>query len=291
MTSLPQATRPDLQLDERKAAQFREEGYCLIEDAIPAAMLEMLREECAYFVDRENRKMDALGVDVLDITHRDKRYFASFCLRERERLAAFLFGPTMEAICRKLLGDNAYLFYDMYVVKGADTGMELAWHQDSGYVNATGGDRGHRPYITCWCPLDDVDESNGTVYILPTSQSGIDAWVEHEHDPVSNDWVGYRGADPGVPVRLRAGGMAVFSSVTLHRSGPNNTPRLRRAFLAQYSPEPVRTADGRMLWGNAVPFLQGGRLAVGAAMPALPLRIDADPESAPKSAGRTQPRS
>jgi hypothetical protein len=60
----------------------------------------------------------------------------------------------MEELCRKLLGPDAYLFYDQFVVKGAESGLKLSWHQDSGYVNAVDSDRAHRAYITCWCPLD-----------------------------------------------------------------------------------------------------------------------------------------
>jgi ectoine hydroxylase-related dioxygenase (phytanoyl-CoA dioxygenase family) len=271
-------------IEETHREQFKEQGYCVFEDAISEPLLSLLRTECGYFVERENRKLDALGVDVLDITHRDQRYFASFCLRERPSLARFLFGDTMESICRAFVGENAYLFYDMYVVKGANAGMKLGWHQDSGYVNANGGDVDHEPYVTCWCPLDDVDEDNGTIYVLPYGESGIRTWVPHVHDPETNDWVGYDGPLPGVPICTRAGSIVVFSSVTLHRSGANRTPHQRRAFLAQYSPEPVLTADGTMLWGNGVPFLRAGRSVVGAP-PEFPLRIDVDPEAGPKSAG------
>ena len=101
------------------------------------------------------------------------------------------------------LGPDAYLFYDQFVVKGADAGMKLSWHQDSGYVSAVDGDPQHRPYITCWCPLDDVTEENGTVYILPQGTSGIRHAIAHWHDPASNDWVGYDGPLDGVPVRVR----------------------------------------------------------------------------------------
>jgi hypothetical protein len=254
--------------------QFETDGYFILDDVIDAATLEMLRAECAFFVAREDAKMDALGTDVLDITHRNKRYHASFCIRDRPGLGRFVFGPLMEAVCRALLGPDAFLFYDQFVVKGAEAGMKLSWHQDSGYVNAVDGDVGHRPYITCWCPLDDVTEENGTVYLLPKSVSGHGAWIPHRYDPASNDWVGYDGPVEGAPVRIRAGSMAVFASTTMHSSGANRTPRLRRVYLAQYSPEPVLTADRRMLWGNALPFLKDGERAVGSALPGLPLRID-----------------
>lgn len=261
-------------LPEDKRQQFLDDGYFILEDAIDPGMLAMLRDECAHFIAREDAKMDALGVDVLDITHRNKRYHASFCIRDRAELGQFVFGPLMEGICRALLGPDAFLFYDQFVVKGADAGMKLSWHQDSGYVNAVDGDLAHRPYITCWCPLDDVTEENGTVYILPQSVRGEPRAVTHRFDSESNDWVGYDGPMEGVPVRARAGSVVVFSSLTLHSSGPNSTNRMRRAYLAQYSPEPVLTADHRMLWGNALPFLKDGARVVGSTMPDLPLRID-----------------
>jgi ectoine hydroxylase-related dioxygenase (phytanoyl-CoA dioxygenase family) len=267
-------TERGFSLPPDKLRQFAEDGYFILEDVIDAPTLAMLRGECAHFVAREDAKMDALGVDVLDITHRNKRYHASFCIRDRAVLGEFVFGAVMEEICRKLVGPDVYLFYDQFVVKGAEAGMKLAWHQDSGYVNAVDGDLAHRPYITCWCPLDDVTEENGTVYILPQSESGIRSAVPHRYDPVSNDWVGYDGPLAGVPVRARAGSVAVFSSLTLHSSGANRTPRLRRVYLAQYSPAPVLTADRTMLWGNALPFLKDGRSVVGSKLPDLPLRID-----------------
>jgi ectoine hydroxylase-related dioxygenase (phytanoyl-CoA dioxygenase family) len=180
----------------------------------------------------------------------------------------------MEEICKAFLGPDSFLFFDGFVVKGAETGMKLAWHQDSGYVNAVDGDIGHKPYITCWCPLDDVTEENGTIYILPMSESGIKTSVPHEFDPLSNDWVGYSGPLEGAPVIAKAGSLAVFSSLTMHSSGGNSTPRLRRAFISQYSPEPVLTADGAMLWANAVPFLKNGKSVVGFPGPNKPRRID-----------------
>jgi ectoine hydroxylase-related dioxygenase (phytanoyl-CoA dioxygenase family) len=81
--------------------------------------------------------------------------------------------------------------------------------------------------------------------------------VPHRKDPVVNDLVGYEGDEPGTPVLVPAGSIAVFSSRTLHRSGPNRTPRMRRVYLAQFSREVVRRADGSA-WGRDEHFLSGG---------------------------------
>ena len=67
----------------------------------------------------------------------------------------------MAEICRATLGPTAYLLLEQFVVKGARTGLELGWHQDAGYIPFECS-----PYVTVWIALDDVDERNGTLYLL-----------------------------------------------------------------------------------------------------------------------------
>ena len=111
----------------QKIDQFRDEGYVLFEDAISPQLLEMLREECAFFVRREDEKMDKLGVDQIGITHRNKRYHAAFAVRDRPSLGSYLFSDVLRKICEALVGPDAFLFFDGFVVKGAEGGMKLAW--------------------------------------------------------------------------------------------------------------------------------------------------------------------
>lgn len=240
-------------------ARFERDGFCLLERIIPDDLLDLLRGACGDFIARKDAEMDAAGTDSLGISHRGRRYFVENTIERDPRMARFLFSPLMAGICRDLLGPDAVLFYDQYVVKGADKRSRFAWHQDSGYVAANGGDPDHRPYLTCWCTLDDVTEENGTVYMLPYDRAGTRGLVEHVRDPEMNDWVGYHGEDPGEPVLAPAGSIALFSSTTFHRSGPNLTDKLRRVFLAQYAAGPILTADGARPWGKAVPVLRGGR--------------------------------
>jgi ectoine hydroxylase-related dioxygenase (phytanoyl-CoA dioxygenase family) len=141
------------------------------------------------------------------------------------------------------------------VVKAAEVGMKFAWHQDSGYVG-----HDHRPYLSCWCALDDMSVQNGTIDVLPFSRAGGKKRIEHVHEPGSNDLVGYHGEDPGVTVVVPAGSIAVFSSVTFHRSGSNTTNKPRRVYLAQYSAEPIMNKDNTKLWGSAHPFLKNGKI-------------------------------
>jgi ectoine hydroxylase-related dioxygenase (phytanoyl-CoA dioxygenase family) len=251
---------------EKHREQYREEGYCILENVIPAAHLDLLRSQCRRFMDKVDAQMDAAGTDTMGINRRGRRYFVSNCFREEPLLRDFLFSELMAEVCRATLGGDAYLFWEQYVLKGTGGGTKFSWHQDSGYV----GYPNHRPYVTCWCALDDMTEENGTVRILPFSRVGIRTWVQHVKEEGSNDEVGYFGTDPGVPALVPAGSIVVFTSVTFHASNANRTDSMRRAYLAQYSGEPLLTADGTRLWGCAEPFLRDGRVVAGEAPPPIP---------------------
>ncbi len=234
--------------------QYHEEGYMLLENVIPPPHLQMLRDEGQRYMDEINAEMDSKGVDVLGLSHRHKRYFIHSKFKGNNRLASFLFSPLMAEICRATIGEEAYLFLEQYVIKMAEVGMKFSWHQDAGYIDS----KPTPSYVSCWCTLDDVTEENGTVYILPYSRAGTREWVEHKLDSESNDRVGYFGDDPGDPIIAQAGSIAVFSSVTFHRSGPNSTTNMRRVLLAQYSPKPIYNPDGTpRRWVE--PFLKEGR--------------------------------
>ena len=220
----------------------------MLEQALPAEDLALLRRECQRLVGEREAEMDRLGLDVLDLDHRGRRYFlhgydSSAALRR------FLSSDLMVEIARVALGDTVYLFNEQFVVKAADRGLRFSWHQDSGFIRYP-----HEPYLTCWIPLDDVDADNGTVWLLPYARAGTRAAVEHVLDPETNDLIGYVGDDPGDPLVLPAGSIACFSSTVFHRSGPNTTAQMRRAFVAQYSSHPILEPDGSGPRHLAVPL-------------------------------------
>jgi ectoine hydroxylase-related dioxygenase (phytanoyl-CoA dioxygenase family) len=217
--------------------RFRDEGYFVVEGAVPADDLETLRGECQRFVDERDREMTHLGVDTLDLCHRGRRYFVHAFGRSAA-VERFLFSDLMARTARAVLGNTVYLCNEQFVVKVAERGMAFGWHQDSGYIPYP-----HAPYLTCWIPLDDATEANGTIHLLPYSRAGTREVVEHRRDEKSNDLVGYLGHDPGEPVVAPAGSLVCFSSTLFHRAGPNTTDQSRRAYVVQYSAEPLLTED------------------------------------------------
>jgi ectoine hydroxylase-related dioxygenase (phytanoyl-CoA dioxygenase family) len=241
---------------EQQKKQYTPEGYCILERAIPDQQLTMLRDQCQHFIDVINAEMDAEGVKVKGINHRDSRYFIARRHKDSAELRSFLFGDLMAEVVRATVGPEAYLFVDQFVVKMAEVGMKFAWHQDSGYVG-----HAHPEYLSAWVAMDDMSEENGTIYVLPYSRAGVRDTVKHVKEAGSNDMIGYHGDDPGIPVIVPAGTIVCFSSNTFHRSGANTTKRPRRSYLCQYSPLPILKKDGSGPWCDAVPFLKDGKNA------------------------------
>ncbi len=238
-------------ISEQQKQQFRDEGWFLLPGVVPAAQVAMMREVCADFIRAYDAEMDAAGETQQGLNIKGNRYFIG--LRHKgTRLGEFIYSDLMAEVCRATLGDTAYLFYEQYVVKGPEKGAKFSWHQDSAYVGTP-----HRPYLTCWITLDEVNEENGTVYLLPYSRHGTREVVPHQQNPETNDLEGYLGDDPGDPVIAPAGSIACFSSTVLHRSGFNHSPNWRRVYLAQYSAEPLLRPDGKLA-AFAEPFLVSG---------------------------------
>ena len=226
-------TAPAASINTDHARRFAEDGFFILEEVVPACDLETLRRECDRLVAERDKEMDRHGVDALDLDHRGRRYFVHAYDRSAE-VRRFLSSDLMTQVARTALGDTLYLFNEQYVVKAAERGMQFVWHQDSGFIPYA-----HAPYLTCWIPLDDVGEANGTVHLLSYARAGTRDVVPHVRDEETHDMIGYSGDDAGDPVVVRAGSIVCFSSTVLHRSGPNATEHMRRVYVAQYSAEPL----------------------------------------------------
>ncbi|MBI1281681.1 MAG: phytanoyl-CoA dioxygenase family protein [Anaerolineaceae bacterium] len=250
-----------MSISPQQIEQFNKEGYFIIENAVTGQQLEMLRRECQRYVDAFEAEMERLDVNRLGISHYKKRYFIDNRGYESAEIADFLTSELMTDVCRSILGDEAYLYNEQYVVKVADVGTKFGWHQDSGYI-----DHYHDPFLTCWVALDDMTVENGTLYVLPYERAKMHPTdlFEHMTEDQTNDKVGYYGDDPGIPVLVPAGSMVVFSSRLFHRSGANQSHKMRRAYEAHYSAKPIMDKHERRLQNKAVPVLQKGQRVVPA---------------------------
>jgi ectoine hydroxylase-related dioxygenase (phytanoyl-CoA dioxygenase family) len=244
----------NFRISEEQKKKYQEDGFFILENVIQEDELEKIRSECDDLIRQQDKEMEELKVDTLGLSRKNSRYFVFLAYKERPHLGNFIFSDKMAEICKATIGDDAYLFWEQFVVKGTDKkGAEFTWHQDSGYV-----DHEHRPYVNAWIPLDDVNEENGTIYLLPYSLAGTSEKIEHKPIEGTKDREGYFGQEKGIPANIKAGSIVIFSSTTFHRSGANNTDKMRRAYAIQFSPEVIYESDGT-LKGLDEKFLQNGK--------------------------------
>lgn len=211
-------------------ATYRAQGYLIIKNFLSATELDgllgiadaLLAEPVA---DEVGFHKIGKGQDLRFLRHRHK---------DQKALRDFLHSPTIIAALETLLGPDPHLFNEQFVVKGPKTGASFAWHQDGAYVGFD-----HPAYISLWFALDDTTVENGCVYVLPRDLNTDEHVTQHTLADDGATRIGYHGDDPGVAATCPAGSLVAFSSTTLHCSGPNVSDNTRRAYLAQFSPEPI----------------------------------------------------
>src|SRR5215472_11691888 len=100
-------TLPRMLITDEQKTLYKSEGYMILPGVIPPAMLQMLREECSYYLGYFDSIMDAKGVQTENISHRGKRYFINNRYRLSSRLWRFIFSNLMAEVAKATVGDEA----------------------------------------------------------------------------------------------------------------------------------------------------------------------------------------
>jgi ectoine hydroxylase-related dioxygenase (phytanoyl-CoA dioxygenase family) len=129
-----------------------------------------------------------------------------------------------------IFGEPVELFEDKLNLK-LPGGSPYPWHQDWNCCWRAHTDE----LITCFIYLDDADEHNGCLQVVPGSHQGKRIYPFR---PGGHFEVEPSAVDPDriVPVPLRAGEMIFFDSYLLHYSDLNRSPLPRRAIIFTYNP-------------------------------------------------------
>lgn len=149
-----------------------------------------------------------------------------------------------EEIAQLSGGDEIRLWHDQIQYKPAGVGGPNHWHQDAPYwPPLTPKDQ----QVTAWVALDDVDDENGCMRMVPGSHEwGVHIrWLE----ALENfDAMPARFGDSPIEVKhcpVRRGQVHYHHGLTWHGSGANHSGRPRRAIALHYM-----TGDTRYAWGE-----------------------------------------
>jgi phytanoyl-CoA dioxygenase PhyH len=151
--------------------------------------------------------------------------------RVSPELAKWIRDPRWGALTVPYLGPDIRFIREQVVTKAPRSQEEVPWHQDSGYARVAG------EFLTCFLALDDINVDNGCLWIV--SASHRDGLVPHMPD----GYLRILAVPPdhaGQPIPLARGSVAVFSSLTIHRSGANRTGGTRPVWMLQFAAADVR---------------------------------------------------
>jgi ectoine hydroxylase-related dioxygenase (phytanoyl-CoA dioxygenase family) len=212
-------------LSEEQLKHYEEKGYLIFDNLFTPEEIDPIRQIIDGFDEESEQRNIANGPTWIripgQINFTNKLNFLN------PELQKFTADDRMVEISTSLLGPDVRLYWDQSVYKRPEAKRDFPWHQDNGY-----GPIEPLHYLTCWLALEDATIENGTVWVKEgTHKLGV---VEHVKTDIG--WVCYQGEDPGKPVELKKGSMVAFSSMTFHRSTPNLSNTIRKAYIMQYSP-------------------------------------------------------
>lgn len=151
-----------------------------------------------------------------------------------------------------LLGPDVRLYWDQAVSKPPGTGSETPWHQDNGYGAVVPAE-----YVTTTLALDAMTLENGCLWIQPRSHH--DGPKPHR-DTGGFFQIGYEGEAKGEPLLLQEGDVGVFSSLTMHRAGPNPSTVSRRSWVIQFIPAHAYHGETKRPFDDRLWVAKGGRV-------------------------------
>jgi ectoine hydroxylase-related dioxygenase (phytanoyl-CoA dioxygenase family) len=219
--------------------RFNADGFFVLQGAFDPAEIAAVRAEVDPFEEAHAAYARERGGKVR-LTDAEAITFTLHLVRKSAALKAFAAHPTIRDVCHDLIGPRVRLYWDQAVYKKTEQPRDFPWHQDNGYSFVE-----PQQYLTLWIPLMDVDERNGCPWIAP----GLHRMGTLEHWTTEIGLVCLEAAPGAVAAPAKLGDVVVFSSLAPHRTGPNLSDDVRRAYILQYAPDGavVRMADGSVV--------------------------------------------
>lgn len=244
-------------ITDEQRQQLETNGYFLLENVFTQAEMDALAAQIEAYQQRHEERIAAKG-GTEGISRAREISFTAFLAEQDEDVRRFATRQEFVAIATQLLGPDIDLYWNQSVFKGPEGEKEFPWHQDDGYTPVSPS-----PYLTLWLALNDATEDNGCIWVRPGShKNGL---VEHKPSPIGLICHASDDPDQGVPVPVKAGSLAVFYSLTMHKSGINRSQGTRKAYILQYSHAGLKDLRTGKVMTDKIPVARNGNAAVGVA--------------------------
>ena len=234
-------------LSEDQLRFYEEHGYLVLRSVLTQQGLQSLRRECMAAWQAEKEAFDPqknwLHNALLVNIHRRSPAVQSY----------YFTGPLVDA-AEQIIGSNIKGAASQLTFKMRGNSLPFGWHQDNGYGELD-------PYntISTLTALDDADEENGCLWLIPGSHHDGQIKVDRspEERAVAKEVVVEADDSRAVPMPLQAGDVLLFHCWMLHKSDGNfSQDRDRRILFLRYA-----DADAVEVYSDRQPRL--GRLFRG----------------------------
>ncbi|MBC8135416.1 MAG: phytanoyl-CoA dioxygenase family protein [Fibrella sp.] len=224
----------------KMASEFGENGYTVVRGVFADNEISEIRD--TFMEQAKNGPVDGLS-EKLHVAKDDNDPLKFYPRMMHPHLHGDkLVGPVsmkymldarLHDLLAAFMGDEPAAAQSMFYFKPAGArGQDL--HQDNFYLRVAPD--------TCyaaWVAVDDADEENGTMMVVPGSHS-LEIFCPQKSDAKISFTDAYVPVPDGleaVPLNLKAGDVLFFNGSVIHGSYPNQSKdRFRRAFICHYLP-------------------------------------------------------
>ena len=236
-------------LTSQQVAEFDRNGCLIGGQVISDAEVQELRDELDRVIEKGKAGGEPQPVHIVNLS-KTKEQPVWQIVNIWEASPAFerliYHSKIVEALSQLTHQPDIYIWHDQIQYKPAKHGGVNNWHQDAPYWPVL---KPETP-VTAWVALDDVDESNGCMWMVPGSQK----WGNHikllESNPLEkfhemgDGFTPPKDAEINVvkrtPWPVKRGHVSFHHSMTWHGSGKNISDRPRRAIALHYMTNETR---------------------------------------------------
>jgi phytanoyl-CoA hydroxylase len=258
-------------LSDAHYAHYREHGFVVLRDAIPRALLAGAQTLIEPWVEASIASWRRAGL--IDQTFADDDFWHRFLnawsaagqphfrrspnhFLINAAMYEFIRSRTFLDIAEQVLGTDELSMHGIFnarpqLPRHADT--MTPWHQDSQYWDLDYGqeqDTQRRTHVvTMWMPLQDVDETSGTLQVMSAVDTGDVIFAPQSHD---YERTGFLEIAPetvarhtALPMRMSPGDILLFNQRTPHGAAPNTLDRIRWSVDIRFEATATATVVGQ----------------------------------------------
>jgi predicted DNA-binding transcriptional regulator YafY len=208
---------------------------------------------------RELRKLKNAIDKSLQLRDNPKKFSERALLNKHPNLLEFILGASLKTIVQSIDKD-AFICKAIYFDKNEEANWSVTWHQDltinlqdkkkvknytgwtskDGVISVCPPQEINESIFTIRIHLDEVDEKNGCLYIVPGSQKKVH--TDEEKQVITEN------SEP-IPIKVQEGGIMLMKPLLLHKSAKSTNQRKRRVIHLEFTS--VKLANG-LEWAEKV---------------------------------------